>query len=118
MVPVGGARPGVSQLRRGVLQFCVLALLRDGEKYAFELVRELCDAHGLVTSEGTIYPLLSRLRKEELVSTSWRESASGPPRRYYALTDPGHEALAAFTAEWRPFRAAVDHLLEIEEKHG
>ncbi|WP_327234853.1 PadR family transcriptional regulator [Streptomyces sp. NBC_01317] len=118
MVPVGGTRPGVSQLRRGVLQFCVLALLRDREKYAFELVRELCDAHGLVTSEGTIYPLLSRLRKEELVSTSWRESGTGPPRRYYTLTSTGHQALADFAAEWAPFRSAVDQLLETGEKHG
>jgi PadR family transcriptional regulator PadR len=118
MVPVGGGRSGVSQLRRGVLQFCVLALLRDGEKYAFELVRELCDAHGLVTSEGTIYPLLSRLRKEELVSTFWRESETGPPRRYYSLTPTGHQALADFAAEWTPFRTAVDQLLEIKETHG
>ncbi|MEO3749432.1 PadR family transcriptional regulator [Streptomyces sp. B6B3] len=117
MVLDGGSRSGVSQLRRGVLQFCVLALLRDQEKYAFELVRELCDAHGMVTSEGTIYPLLSRLRKEEWVSSSWRESDTGPPRRYYALTPEGRKALADFTAEWGPFRATVDHLLDSEEKH-
>ncbi|MGP3983912.1 PadR family transcriptional regulator [Streptomyces sp. KR80] len=117
MVLPGGARSGVSQLRRGVLQFCVLALLRDGEKYAFELVRELCDAHGLVTSEGTIYPLLSRLRKEEWVSTVWQESDTGPPRRYYTLTAAGRLALADFTAEWAPFKTAVDNLLDSEENH-
>ncbi|MFP1629747.1 PadR family transcriptional regulator [Streptomyces sp. 5K101] len=113
----GGSRSGVSQLRRGVLQFCVLALLRDGERYAFELVRELCDAHGLVTSEGTIYPLLSRLRKEGWVSTVWIESDAGPPRRYYTLTDAGRLALADFAGEWVPFRTAVDNLLDSEGKN-
>jgi PadR family transcriptional regulator, regulatory protein PadR len=107
----GRARTGVSQLRRGALEYCVLALLRDGERYGFELVRTLGDVDGLVTSEGTIYPLLSRLRREGLVETTWRESASGPPRRYYQLTDTGHRALAHFTDEWTRFRNAVDQLL-------
>ena len=75
-----------SQLRRGTVEYCVLALLRDGDRYGFELVRALSDVDGLVTSEGTIYPLLTRLRKDELVTTFWRESESGPPRRYYQLT--------------------------------
>lgn len=117
MVLPGGARSGVSQLRRGILQFCVLALLRDGERYAFELVRELCDAHGLVTSEGTIYPLLSRLRKEGWVNTVWKESDSGPPRRYYTLTATGRRALDEFVGEWGPFKTAVDNLLDSEESH-
>ncbi|WP_405851569.1 PadR family transcriptional regulator [Streptomyces sp. NBC_00090] len=117
MVLPGGSRSGVSQLRRGILQFCVLALLRDGEKYAFDLVRELCDAHGLVTSEGTIYPLLSRLRKEGWVNTVWRESDSGPPRRYYTLTATGRGALDEFAAEWGTFRTTVDNLLSSEGSH-
>ena len=94
-----------------------MALLRDGERYAFELVRELCDAHGLVTSEGTIYPLLSRLRKEGWVDTSWKESDSGPPRRYYTLTPTGRRALAAFADEWGSFRNTVDSLLDSRESH-
>ena len=77
----GGAEKAVSQLRRGVLEFCVLALLRDGERYGVEILRELGAVEALVTSEGTIYPLLSRLRKEHLVETVWRESPTGPPRR-------------------------------------
>jgi PadR family transcriptional regulator PadR len=79
MAPRGEAT--ISQLRRGVLEFCVLALLRDGERYSFDLVRALGDAEGLVTSEGTLYPLLGRLRREGMVQSTWRESASGPPRR-------------------------------------
>lgn len=77
MAPLGETT--ISQLRRGVLEFCVLALLRDGERYSFELVRALGDAEGLVTSEGTLYPLLGRLRRDGLVQTTWRESAAGPP---------------------------------------
>ena len=101
----------ISQLRRGTVEYCVLALLRDGERYGFELVRELAGVDGLVTSEGTIYPLLTRLRKDELVTTFWRESDSGPPRRYYRLTDAGREALVDFTKEWSRFRDSVDAIL-------
>jgi PadR family transcriptional regulator PadR len=102
----------ISQLRRGVLEFCVLALLRDGERYGFELVRTLADAGGLVTTEGTLYPLLARLRRDGVVETTWRESSSGPPRRYYRLTAAGHEALSAFSAEWARFRTSVDTMLD------
>jgi PadR family transcriptional regulator PadR len=106
------ARKLISQLRRGTVEYCVLALLRDGERYGFELVRQLSAVDGLVTSEGTIYPLLTRLRKEKLVTTFWRESESGPPRRYYQLTDAGRDALAGFAREWTRFRGSVDAILE------
>jgi PadR family transcriptional regulator PadR len=101
----------ISQLRRGVLEFCVLALLRGGERYSYELVRALGDADGLVTTEGTLYPLLGRLRREGVVATSWRESPSGPPRRYYRLTQDGETALGGFLIEWKRFRDSVDALL-------
>jgi PadR family transcriptional regulator PadR len=102
----------ISQLRRGVLEFCVLALLRDDERYGFEIVRALSEADGLVTTEGTVYPLLARLRKEGVVETTWRESPSGPPRRYYRLTPAGRSLLRSFTTEWVRFRGSVDDLLE------
>jgi PadR family transcriptional regulator PadR len=101
----------ISQLRRGVLEFCVLALLRDGERYGFDLVRGLADAGGLDTTEGTLYPLLARLRRDGVVETTWRESTAGPRRRYYHLTPAGHEALDAFTSEWTRFRTSVDAML-------
>ena len=104
--------PLTSQMRRGMLQYCVLALLAGEERYGFDLVKELAEVEGMVTSEGTIYPLLTRLRKEGLVETSWQESPSGPPRRYYSLTTAGHAALEAFAAEWKRFRDAVDHFME------
>jgi PadR family transcriptional regulator PadR len=98
-------------MRRGTLEYCVLALLRKGDLYAFDLVRELASQDGMVTSEGTIYPLLTRLRKEDQVSTTWQESPSGPPRRYYRLTPKGRAALASFVEEWGRFRDAVDQLV-------
>ncbi len=107
----GEARNPLTELRRGVLEFCVLALVREEESYAFDIVRVLAGAGSLVTSEGTIYPLLSRLRRDGLVTTTWRESDSGPPRRYYRITDQGRRALDAFAGDWRRFANAVDALL-------
>lgn len=112
MVPTAVRDTAISQLRRGVLEFCVLALLREGERYGFDIVRALSEADGLVTTEGTLYPLLGRLRKEGVVETTWRESPSGPPRRYYRMTPAGVALLGAFTAEWARFRDSVDALLE------
>jgi len=101
-----------TQLRRGTLEYCVLALLKKEARYGFDLVRSLGDVDGMVTSEGTIYPLLSRLRRDGLVETSWKESPTGPPRRYYALTPAGTRALKLFKTEWDRFTQAVDRLLE------
>ena len=108
----GQTRNPITQLRRGVLEFCVLSLLRDEQRYGFDLVRLLGEVEGMVTSEGTIYPLLSRLRRDGLVTTSWQESDVGPPRRYYTLSEDGQGALKAFTVEWTRFRDAVDTLLD------
>jgi len=102
----------LAQMRRGTLQYCVLSLLADQERYGFDLVRGLAELDGMVTSEGTIYPLLSRLRRDGLVESNWQESPSGPPRRYYRLTNAGRAALDAFRLEWRRFRDAVDHFVE------
>lgn len=102
----------LAQMRRGTLQYCVLSLLADEERYGFDLVRGLAEMDGMVTSEGTIYPLLSRLRRDGLVESTWQESPSGPPRRYYRLTAAGRAALDAFRVEWRRFRDAVDQFVE------
>ncbi|CAN5314858.1 PadR family transcriptional regulator [soil metagenome] len=102
----------LTQLRRGVLVFCVLAILRDEERYGFDLVRTLGEVDGLVTTEGTIYPLLSRLRRDGLVETVWRESAEGPPRRYYRLSAEGQRSLAGWLEDWARFRDGVDRLVE------
>lgn len=113
MVP-GATDKLLAQLRRGSIEYCVLALLRDRDRYGFELTKALAAADGLVTSEGTVYPLLARLRQDGLVETSWVESSQGPPRRYYQLTREGREALEAFVVQWRRYRDAIDQLLDEE----
>jgi PadR family transcriptional regulator PadR len=110
MVP-GETRNPLTELRRGVLEYCVLAVVRREESYAFDIVRKLASAGELVTSEGTIYPLLSRLRRDGMVTTTWRESGSGPPRRYYRITNEGRRALEGFAVEWARFRDAVEAIL-------
>ncbi|GAA1163038.1 PadR family transcriptional regulator [Nesterenkonia sandarakina] len=102
----------MSELRRGTVVFCVLALLDERERYAVELVSDLADTEALAASQGTIYPLLSRLRDDGLVATTWQESPAGPPRRYYRLTDQGQRSLETFREEWVHFREAVDQLLQ------
>jgi PadR family transcriptional regulator PadR len=118
MVARSDGTPGaVAQLRRGVLEYCVMALLQGEERYGFDLVRTLGSTDGLVIGEGTVYPLLSRLRREGMVETTWQESPSGPPRRYYRLTSTGRQALQGFRIEWSRFRDTVDGILE-GDAHG
>ncbi|WP_234995593.1 PadR family transcriptional regulator [Streptoalloteichus hindustanus] len=101
----------LADLRRSVLDYCVLILLREQERYGYELV-SLLTQHGMVTSEGTIYPLLARLRRQGLIDSTWRESVAGPPRRYHRLTDDGIAAAIRFLADWRTFRAALDAFID------
>ncbi|WP_022887564.1 PadR family transcriptional regulator [Glaciibacter superstes] len=103
----------LTNLRKGVLEFCLLALLRDGEWYGLDIARRLSQL-GLLAGEGTVYPLLSRLRRSGLVTTEWSESDVGRPRRYYTLTELGRENLREFTEVWGPFRSTVDEILETE----
>ena len=100
-----------TSLRRGTLEFCVLALVEKENRYGTELVRRLGEERGLAASEGTIYPLLSRLRRVGWIDSEWSESPAGPPRRYYSLTDAGRSALTHFRTEWVAFRQTVDRLV-------
>jgi PadR family transcriptional regulator PadR len=111
MVP-GSTTKMLAQMRRGAIEYCVLALLRDEDRYGLELARALAEADGLVTSEGTVYPLLTRLRREGLVDATWEESPNGPPRRYYRITKDGRAALKAFSVQWERFRDTVDALMD------
>lgn len=104
----------LTQLRRGVVQHCVLALLEVEPRYSYDLVTALGDHAPLVTSEGTIYPLLSRLRRDGLVTTFLQDSDAGPPRRYYELTLAGRQRLAAFRTDWVAFRHATNAVLGTE----
>lgn len=98
-----------SQLRRGVLEFCILALIEQGARYGYEIVTHLSEVPQLAAGEGTVYPLLRRLRKDEWLDTFWQESASGPPRQYYQLTPLGRQALTAMRREWTQLVGAVTH---------
>ena len=111
MVP-SGPQKLMSQMRRGAIEYCVLALLESRDRYGLEITKALNDADELVTSEGTIYPLLTRLRNDELVDTYIEESPEGPPRRYYRLTPAGHTALGIFRQQWARFRDSVDDVLK------
>jgi PadR family transcriptional regulator PadR len=108
---VGGTDKLLAQMRRGSIEYCVLALLQFEDRYGFEITRKLSENDGLVTSEGTVYPLLTRLRNDGLVETYWQESTEGPPRRYYRITTEGREALGFFIDQWRRFRDSVDSIL-------
>ena len=106
-VPIEGL---ATQLRKGVIEYCVLAMLKDRPHYGGELVQVLRGMDGLLVSEGTIYPLLSRMRGEGLVETEWRETAGGSPRRYYRVSRAGNKAVSDFRLEWLRFRDTVDRV--------
>ncbi|HSR85237.1 MAG TPA: PadR family transcriptional regulator [Streptosporangiaceae bacterium] len=108
MVGEGGA---LTELRRGVLAPCVLALLEVRPRFGLELVRDLAAADGLLTSDGTVYPLLNRLRDAELVTSEWRDDEGERARRYYSITEAGKQSVKAFRADWAQFAATVGAVL-------
>lgn len=87
------------QMRKGILEYCVLHIISRGEVYASDLLNELTSAKIMVV-EGTLYPLLTRLRKADLVDYKWVESSSGPPRKYYTITENGTEFLDVLKQTW------------------
>ena len=97
------------QLKKGVLEMCVLALLSKGDNYAYDIASRMAEAVGM--GEGTVYPLMRRMQNDGLVSTYLQESESGPPRKYYRLTKSGALALKNQIAEWLAFESAVRKIL-------
>ena len=97
------------QLRKGVLDMCVLALLARQDGYAYDIASRLAQDIGM--GEGTIYPLMRRMQADGLVKTYLEESSAGPPRKYYQLTKAGHAALAAQKTEWNAFVQSVAKVL-------
>ena len=109
------ARPRESQLRKGALELAVLALIARSEPegvYGGALVESLAARPALAASQGTIYPLLSRLRRQGIVETTWRESPAGPPRRYYRLTPDGVRCLGEQRATWRSLASDMAGVLK------
>jgi PadR family transcriptional regulator, regulatory protein PadR len=105
----------MTELRRGVLGPCVLALLELRPRFGLELVRDLAASDGLLTSDGTVYPLLNRLRDAGLVTSEWRDEEGERARRYYSITPAGLETLAAFRADWAQFATTVAGVLNHRE---
>ncbi len=95
-----------AQMRKGVLEFCILSLLREKDAYASDIIEHLKDAQMIVV-EGTLYPLLTRLKNAKLLAYRWEESKSGPPRKYYALTEEGKTAITELAETWNQLVKAV-----------
>ncbi|NNC95542.1 MAG: PadR family transcriptional regulator [Chitinophagales bacterium] len=95
------------QMRKGVLEFCILSIINKEESYSSDIIQELKDAK-LVVVEGTVYPLLTRLKNSGLLSYQWKESTSGPPRKYYQLTDLGRDFLVELQDTWEHLINAVN----------
>ncbi len=104
-----------TQLRKGMLELCILNSIRGTSLYGYDIVRKLRDIEGLVISEGTIYPILSRLKREGFVQTTIKESTEGPPRKYYELTDKGQTILNEMNDYWKDIKTGTDALRR-EEK--
>ena len=98
------------QFKKGVLELCGLVLLDKKDRYGYELVQKISDQ--IEISEGSVYPLLRRLTKEEYFTTYLQESTEGPPRKYYTLTEKGREYLQTLLLEWQQFRDGVDTLIK------
>lgn len=104
-----------AQMRKGILEFCILSILDKKEAYPSEIIDELKDAK-LIVVEGTLYPLLTRLKNTELLTYRWEESPSGPPRKYYSLTKMGKAFLEELNATWKELNDAVVKITQIEKR--
>lgn len=98
-----------AQMRKGILEFCILSILKDGEAYTSDILDALKDAKMIVV-EGTIYPLLNRLKNADILSYRWEESTGGPPRKYYALTEKGKKFLNNLDGTWDELQSAVNKI--------
>lgn len=101
-----------SQMRKGMLEYCILLLIHREPSYANDIITNLKNANMIVV-EGTLYPLLTRLKKEELLKYEWKESTQGPPRKYYALTEKGEEVLKQLDESWNELSQTVSILHSI-----
>ena len=104
-----------TQLRKGLLELGILNAICAGRLYGYDIVRRLRLIEGLVISEGTIYPILSRLRRQGLVATAIEESAEGPPRKYYSLTPDGQDMLNAMNDYWQQTKSGTDTLRQQDQ---
>jgi len=95
-----------AQMRKGVLEYCILSILSKNDAYASDIIKKLKEAKMIVV-EGTLYPLLTRLKNAGLLSYRWEESTQGPPRKYYGITDTGRDFLGELNGSWQELVDAV-----------
>lgn len=106
-----------AQMRKGVLEFCILSILKEKEAYTSEILDTLKNAKLLVV-EGTVYPLLTRLKNDGLLNYRWEESNAGPPRKYYVLTELGHTFLTELNTTWNELSDAVNIITNQNETNN
>lgn len=100
-----------AQMRKGVLELCILAIIEEDEVYPSDIIKRL-KTNDLLVVEGTLYPLLTRLKNDGLLDYSWRESNAGPPRKYFKITDLGRRFLESLTSSWQKLVHSVDQTLQ------
>lgn len=105
-----------TQVRRGILEYCVLSLIQERPRYGYDLITTLSQWEPLAITEGTLYPLTRRLQKEGQIEAFWEESAMGPPRKFYRLTADGQALVEAMEEEWATIVAAVTALRSSREE--
>lgn len=103
-----------AQMRKGILEFCILSILKNQEAYPSEII-EILKESKLIVVEGTLYPMLTRLKNEELLSYRWEESSAGPPRKYYTLTKVGNAFLEELEGTWKELKIAVNKITKKTE---
>lgn len=98
-----------AQMRKGILEYCILSILSRGDSYAPQIIAELKEAE-IIVVEGTLYPILTRQKNQGLLTYRWEESPQGPPRKYYSLTAEGREALTQLDASWDALVGQIDNI--------
>ena len=104
-----------AQMRKGILEYCILSILSKNDAYASDIIKELKEAR-LIVVEGTLYPLLTRQKNAGLLSYRWEESTQGPPRKYYTITDTGGKFLNELHQSWMELVSAIDMLNNKEKE--
>ncbi len=100
-----------AQMRKGVLEYCILSIISEKDAYASDIMEKLKEAK-LIVVEGTLYPLMTRLKNDGLLNYRWEESKSGPPRKYYQLTDDGRKCLSDLDESWNELVDSVKHITQ------
>ena len=103
-----------AQMRKGVLELCTLAIIAEKDAYASDIIDKL-KSSDLIVVEGTLYPLLTRLKNDGLLQYRWEESTSGPPRKYYQLTELGESSLVILKSSWEELTTAVDKIISVKQ---